>query len=150
MGLTLGLSRVGPASFSDGSWIELSGKMAVLARLLANIRETTDDRIVLVSNYTQVRENLISRMFLTCKGFDAWVKRDQPIVIKYSSVLKVYLWLLQRREHLINGVWFFQTLDLFSQICRERQYPYVRLDGTTTLSKRQKLVQKFNDPAQVT
>ncbi|CAM6109903.1 unnamed protein product [Calypogeia fissa] len=86
-------SRVGPASFSDGAWIELSGKMAVLARLLANIRESTDDRIVLVSNYTQ-------------------------------------------------------TLDLFSQICRERQYPYVRLDGTTSLSKRQKLVQRFNDPAQ--
>ncbi|KAL3681387.1 hypothetical protein R1sor_024343 [Riccia sorocarpa] len=77
----------------DGSWIELSGKMAVLARLLANIRQTTDDRIVLVSNYTQ-------------------------------------------------------TLDLFAQICRERLYPYVRLDGTTSISKRQKLVKKFNDPSQ--
>ncbi|KAL2620529.1 hypothetical protein R1flu_000734 [Riccia fluitans] len=77
----------------DGSWIDLSGKMAVLARLLANIRQTTDDRIVLVSNYTQ-------------------------------------------------------TLDLFAQICRERLYPYVRLDGTTSISKRQKLVKRFNDPSQ--
>lgn len=35
-------------------WIELSGKMAVLARLLSELRCKTDDRIVLVSNYTQV------------------------------------------------------------------------------------------------
>lgn len=36
------------------NWIELSGKMAVLAHLLAELRQKTDDRIVLVSNYTQV------------------------------------------------------------------------------------------------
>ena len=42
-----------------------------------------------------------------------------------------------------------QTLDLFAQICRERNYPFVRLDGTTSVGKRQKLVQKFNDPVQV-
>jgi SNF2 family DNA or RNA helicase len=46
-------------------------------------------------------------------------------------------------------MFFLQTLDLFAQICRERNYPYVRLDGTTSVSKRQKLVQKFNDPTLV-
>ncbi|MBA0727312.1 hypothetical protein Golax_000311 [Gossypium laxum] len=74
----------------DGAWVELSGKMHVLARLLAHLRQRTDDRIVLVSNYTQ-------------------------------------------------------TLDLFAQLCRERRYPYLRLDGTTSISKRQKLVNRFND-----
>lgn len=39
-----------------------------------------------------------------------------------------------------------QTLDLFSQLCRERRYPFLRLDGTTSISKRQKLVNRFNDP----
>lgn len=34
--------------------MELSGKMHVLARLLAHLRQKTEDRIVLVSNYTQV------------------------------------------------------------------------------------------------
>ncbi|XP_062020787.1 protein CHROMATIN REMODELING 25-like, partial [Rosa rugosa] len=38
----------------DGAWVELSGKMHVLARLLAQLRKKTDDRIVLVSNYTHV------------------------------------------------------------------------------------------------
>jgi DNA repair and recombination RAD54-like protein len=38
-----------------GMWVELSGKMHVLARLLGHLRQKTDDRIVLVSNYTQVR-----------------------------------------------------------------------------------------------
>jgi hypothetical protein len=35
-------------------WIELSGEMAVLARLLSGMRCTTNDRIALVSNYSQV------------------------------------------------------------------------------------------------
>lgn len=84
--------RSGSWTGGDGTWVELSGKMHVLARLLAHLRLRTDDRIVLVSNYTQ-------------------------------------------------------TLDLFAQLCRERRYPHIRLDGTTSISKRQKLVNRFNDPS---
>ncbi|XP_078429720.1 DNA repair/recombination protein isoform X2 [Wolffia australiana] len=84
--------RSGSWTGGCGIWVELSGKMQVLARLLANLRLKTDDRIVLVSNYTQ-------------------------------------------------------TLDLFTQLCRERRYPYLRLDGTTSIGKRQKLVNRFNDPS---
>lgn len=42
---------------------------------------------------------------------------------------------------------YTQTLDLVAQLCRERGYPHVRLDGSTTMNKRRKLVQEFNDPA---
>ncbi|XP_073125004.1 protein CHROMATIN REMODELING 25 isoform X2 [Henckelia pumila] len=84
--------RSGSWAGGDGIWVELSGKMHVLARLLAQLRQRTDDRIVLVSNYTQ-------------------------------------------------------TLDLFAQLCRERRYPFLRLDGSTSISKRQKLVNCFNDPS---
>ncbi|KAK6135717.1 hypothetical protein DH2020_030556 [Rehmannia glutinosa] len=84
--------RSGSWNGGDGVWVELSGKMHVLARLLAQLRKRTDDRIVLVSNYTQ-------------------------------------------------------TLELFAQLCRERRYPFLRLDGTTSISKRQKLVNRFNDPS---
>ncbi|XP_058778584.1 protein CHROMATIN REMODELING 25-like [Vicia villosa] len=79
-------------SGGHGGWVELSGKMQVLARLLAQLRQRTDDRIVLVSNYTQ-------------------------------------------------------TLDLFAQLCREQRYPHLRLDGATSISKRQKLVNCLNDPS---
>jgi len=72
-------------------WEEHSGKFGVLARLLANLRAETKDRIVIISNYTQ-------------------------------------------------------TLDLVGQLCRDRHYPYVRLDGSTSIGKRQKLVKQFNDP----
>ena len=72
-------------------WEGHSGKFAVLARMLDNLRRETKDRIVIISNYTQ-------------------------------------------------------TLDLIGQMCRERRYPYVRLDGSTSISKRQKLVKTFNDP----
>ncbi|SPO05098.1 probable Rad54 homolog MUS-25 [Cephalotrichum gorgonifer] len=68
-----------------------SGKMQVLDRMLARIRQDTNDKIVLISNYTQ-------------------------------------------------------TLDLFDKLCRSRNYGCIRLDGTMPVAKRQKLVDKFNDP----
>lgn len=71
------------------SWY--SGKMQVLDRMLARIRQDTNDKIVLISNYTQ-------------------------------------------------------TLDIFDKLCRSRNYGVLRLDGTMNVSKRQKLVDKFNDP----
>lgn len=71
------------------SWY--SGKMQVLDRMLARIRQDTNDKIVLISNYTQ-------------------------------------------------------TLDIFDKLCRSRNYGCLRLDGTMNVNKRQKLVDKFNDP----
>ncbi|KAK0648771.1 DNA repair protein rhp54 [Cercophora newfieldiana] len=68
-----------------------SGKMQVLDRMLARIRSDTNDKIVLISNYTQ-------------------------------------------------------TLDLFEKLCRHRGYGSLRLDGTMNVNKRQKLVDKFNNP----
>ena len=69
-----------------------SGKMQVLDRMLARIRQDTNDKIVLISNYTQ-------------------------------------------------------TLDVFDKLCRSRKYGSLRLDGKMDVSKRQKLVDKFNDPS---
>jgi DNA repair and recombination RAD54-like protein len=68
-----------------------SGKMQVLDRMLARIRADSNDKIVLISNYTQ-------------------------------------------------------TLDVFEKLCRNRNYGSLRLDGTMNVNKRQKLVDKFNDP----
>lgn len=68
-----------------------SGKLQVLDRMLARIRQDTNDKIVLISNYTQ-------------------------------------------------------TLDLFERLCRARAYGSLRLDGTMNVNKRQKLVDKFNNP----
>ncbi|KAF9166937.1 DNA-dependent ATPase protein rad54 [Mortierella sp. AD011] len=70
---------------------EFSGKMLVLARMLAKIKKDTNDKIVLISNYTQ-------------------------------------------------------TLDIFEKLCRQNQYGVLRLDGTMTINKRQKLVDRFNNP----
>merc|ERR1712029_995514 len=42
---------------------------------------------------------------------------------------------------------YTQTLDLFERLSRLRNYPYVRLDGSMTIKKRAKVVDKFNDPS---
>ncbi|ETN42849.1 uncharacterized protein HMPREF1541_02007 [Cyphellophora europaea CBS 101466] len=68
-----------------------SGKFQILERMLARIRQDTNDKIVLISNYTQ-------------------------------------------------------TLDVLEKLCRARSYGCLRLDGTMNVNKRQKLVDKFNDP----
>lgn len=52
----------------------------------------------------------------------------------------------------LSGFYLFsshQTLDLFAQLCRERRYPFLRLDGSTAINKRQKLVNRLNDPSKV-
>ncbi|CAO1618312.1 unnamed protein product [Parajaminaea phylloscopi] len=70
---------------------EYSGKMMVLERFLHTIRATSNDKIVLISNYTQ-------------------------------------------------------TLDVFERMCRNNRWGSFRLDGTMAITKRQKLVDRFNDP----
>ncbi|KAI5954250.1 RAD54 [Candida jiufengensis] len=68
-----------------------SGKFMILERFLHRINSETDDKIVLISNYTQ-------------------------------------------------------TLDLIEKMCRYKKYGCLRLDGTMNINKRQKLVDKFNNP----
>ncbi len=41
---------------------------------------------------------------------------------------------------------YTQTLDLIQILCREKRWGCVRLDGSMVPQKRQKLVDKFNDP----
>lgn len=68
-----------------------SGKFEMLERFLYKINKETDDKIVVISNYTQ-------------------------------------------------------TLDLVEKLCRQHKFGSLRLDGTMNINKRQKLVDKFNNP----
>ncbi|XP_030583572.1 DNA repair and recombination protein RAD54-like [Archocentrus centrarchus] len=42
---------------------------------------------------------------------------------------------------------YTQTLDLFEKLCRSRRYLYARLDGTMSIKKRDKIVERFNSPS---
>ncbi|KAF7457662.1 SWI2/SNF2-containing protein RAD54 [Cryptosporidium felis] len=41
---------------------------------------------------------------------------------------------------------YTQTLDVFESLCRDLQVPCVRLDGSTSITRRHNLVKTFNDP----
>ncbi|XP_062974568.1 DNA repair and recombination protein RAD54-like [Elgaria multicarinata webbii] len=86
----VGALQLFPSGYSTKSLEpQFSGKMLVLDYILAVTRSTSNDKVVLVSNYTQ-------------------------------------------------------TLDLFEKLCRSRRYLYVRLDGTMSIKKRAKIVERFN------
>lgn len=42
---------------------------------------------------------------------------------------------------------FTETLDFFEKLLRKNRYGYFRLEGSTTIKKRQKLVDQFNNPS---
>lgn len=41
---------------------------------------------------------------------------------------------------------YTQTLDLIGLHCQEQSYPFIRLDGSVSIKKRQEMVVQFNDP----
>lgn len=41
---------------------------------------------------------------------------------------------------------YTQTLDLIEKLCRTKRWGSLRLDGSMTIQKRQKFVDRFNDP----
>ncbi len=90
------LAKLYPPDFHNNSkelgfHPKYSGKMAALDKLLCTTKATTDDKFVLVSNYTQ-------------------------------------------------------TLDLFEELCVFRGWNYLRVDGSTTVKRRQELVDLLNKP----
>jgi superfamily II DNA/RNA helicase len=70
---------------------EFSGKFLVLERFLDKMHRETTDKIVLISNFTEV-------------------------------------------------------MDVFEKLLRKKRYSFFRLEGSTTIKKRQKLVDQFNNP----
>lgn len=54
------LGSVSFVQFVPQGWEMMSGKFGVAARMLEQLRATTSDRIVIVSNYTQVSAFLLS------------------------------------------------------------------------------------------
>ena len=114
------------ASLSCVSFFSYSistGKMLFLDRLLAEIRATTNDRVVIISNYTQTLE-VLSLMCETRKyPFFRLVQRPHHLSILSFSLLLLY--------HLLHPFSFFN---------------FSLQDGQTPPAKRTKLVDLFNDP----
>ncbi|PWN26838.1 hypothetical protein BDZ90DRAFT_241354 [Jaminaea rosea] len=78
--------------------------------------------------------------------------RDRRVVhTEYSGKMMV----LERFLHTIRATSkdkivlisnYTQTLDVFERMCRNNRWGNFRLDGTMAITKRQKLVDRFNDP----
>ncbi|KAJ3102730.1 DNA-dependent ATPase protein rad54 [Phlyctochytrium planicorne] len=69
----------------------------------------------------------------------------------FSGKLKLLADMLEmvkaNKEKIVLISNYTQTLDMFDKLCRDRKYGVLRLDGSLSISKRQKLVDRFNDPS---
>jgi DNA repair and recombination RAD54-like protein len=77
--------------------------------------------------------------------------RDRDVKVWYSGKMLVLDRMLARiraetSDKIVLISNYTQTLDIFAALCRSRGYGCLRLDGTMNVNKRQKLVDKFNDP----
>lgn len=77
--------------------------------------------------------------------------RDRDVKPWYSGKMQVLDRMLARiradtTDKIVLISNYTSTLDLFERLCRSRTYPCLRLDGTMNVTKRQKLVDKFNNP----
>ena len=51
----------------------------------------------------------------------------------------------EKKERIVLISNYTETLDIFQEMCNHSKYPFLRLDGATSVKKRQQLVDKFND-----
>ncbi|CAL4103557.1 unnamed protein product, partial [Meganyctiphanes norvegica] len=84
----------------------------------------------------------------------ALLPQDVTDVTKFSeegsgklAVVSCLLWALSENgnEKIVLVSNYTSTLDMLANLCERYNYGYLRLDGSTPASKRQNLVDKFND-----
>jgi DNA repair and recombination RAD54-like protein len=123
------LAQFFPLNFfrERGACAEMSGKFELAARMLTMLRHTTTDRIVIVSVYTQTLD-LFSAL---CR------ERVSGLGGCYSTHQLPGTCGMRRSHH---------TSPPPPPAFPLQSWPCIRLDGSTTASKRQKLVDKFNEP----
>ena len=146
--------RAGRGTLAVG-WELLSGKFGLMARMLANLRQETSDRIVIVSNYTQTLD-LFSTL---CRERQVGTQMQHHILLISHSctenIVIVCLSLVSQTGSCVliaYKLWALLPTNRHDMKLTARisgmQYPFVRLDGSTGITKRQKLVKNFCDPAQ--
>ncbi|XP_050024502.2 DNA repair and recombination protein RAD54B-like [Dermacentor andersoni] len=56
------------------------------------------------------------------------------------------LWTSLPRERIVLVSNFTKTLDILEDVCTQKGYPFLRLDGSTSTMQRLELVERFNSP----
>ncbi|XP_037513099.1 DNA repair and recombination protein RAD54B [Rhipicephalus sanguineus] len=56
------------------------------------------------------------------------------------------LWTSLPRERIVLVSNFTKTLDILEDVCMQKGYPFLRLDGSTSSTQRLELVERFNSP----
>uniref|UniRef100_A0A8C4R2R6 Helicase C-terminal domain-containing protein n=1 Tax=Eptatretus burgeri TaxID=7764 RepID=A0A8C4R2R6_EPTBU len=85
---------------------------------------------------------LFARLFILCCFHDASSSAKMSVL---DYILAVTRSSTSDKVVLVSN--YTQTLDLFERLCAARKYLYVRLDGSMSIKKRAKVVERFNNPS---
>lgn len=101
--LPMGLFGRGTSKGLPSNWVEFSGKMTVLSKMLKELRTSTNDRIVVVSNYTQTLDLIATLCYdekypvIRLDG-SVSIKKRQEMVMNFNNLqLDQFVFLLSSK-----------------------------------------------------
>ncbi|EGV63284.1 DNA-dependent ATPase protein rad54 [Yamadazyma tenuis] len=99
-------------------------------------------------NLLNLPEDLDGCQELMPDDYDYKKREVQTWLSGKFSILERFLYKLHHEtgDKIVLISNYTQTLDLIERMCRVKRYGNLRLDGTMNINKRQKLVDRFNDP----
>ncbi|XP_077981865.1 DNA repair and recombination protein RAD54-like [Glandiceps talaboti] len=114
---------------------------------ITQLKKLCNHPSLLYDKCLQGEEGFEGALDLFPENFD--MKRVQPELSGKMQVLDYILAVTRTStsDKVVLVSNYTQTLDIFERLCRNRGYLFVRLDGTMSIKKRAKIVDKFNNPS---
>ncbi|EAX06929.1 DNA repair and recombination protein RAD54-like isoform 2 [Homo sapiens] len=126
----------------------LEGKMSVSSlSSITSLKKLCNHPALIYDKCVEEEDGFVGALDLFPPGYSS--KALEPQLSGKMLVLDYILAVTRSRSSdkvvLVSN--YTQTLDLFEKLCRARRYLYVRLDGTMSIKKRAKVVERFNSPS---
>lgn len=80
-------------------------------------------------------------------GCDGYINPEESGKLYVLYRLMQTMRAMREGERIVVVSNYTSTLDLIEKLCTQNNWPFLRLDGTTSGQKRTKLVSLFNDPS---
>lgn len=120
-------------------------QLQLFKQILAKVVYSTNNALSLINTFKKVCNS--PKLLENDTIYDS-TGLDIPLTIqsgKINLVTAMLIKIYQKREKVVLVSNYTKTLDIFSTICSQLNYSFLRLDGTTNSSTRSTLINQFNN-----